>query len=281
MKLTKTTAEIFCPSGEAADTALKRTARLAISAHQDDIEIMAADGIFSCWATPNAAFGGVVVTNGAGSARSGIYEKYTDAEMMDVRRAEQKKAAVVGNYSVQALLDYSSGEVKDGKNKEVTADIASIIAASSAKIIYTHNLADKHETHCAVVLRVIAAIRSLPKEKRPDRLYGCEVWRDLDWMLDEEKTVFDLSGHDNLSAALLGVFDSQIAGGKRYDLAAEGRRTAHATYYASHSVDNADKLSYAMDLSPLINNVQDPCEYALGYIERLKSSVASTLKKLS
>ena len=59
--------------------------------------------------------------------------------------------------------------------------------------MYTHNLADKHETHVAVALRTIAAIRGLPEEERPARLLGCEVWRDLDWMLDEEKVVLDLS----------------------------------------------------------------------------------------
>ena len=36
-------------------------------------------------------------------------------------------------------------------------------------------------------------------------------------------------------AALIGVFDSQIAGGKRHDLAVLGRRRANATYNASHA----------------------------------------------
>ena len=81
-----------------------------------------------------------------------------------------------------------------------------------------------------------------PPRARPAQLYGCEVWRDLDWMLDEEKVVFDLSAHESLQAALLGVFDSQICGGKRYDLATQGRRRAHATYAASHGTDEATSL---------------------------------------
>lgn len=48
------------------------------------------------------------------------------------------------------------------------------------------------------------------------------------------------------------VFDSQISGGKRYDLAAMGRRLANATFFASHAVDEASGLAYAMDLTPLI-----------------------------
>ena len=116
--------------------------------------------------------------------------------------------------------------------------------------MFTHNLADKHDTHVAVALQVIAAIRSLPASERPQKLYGCEVWRDLDWMVDSDKVAFDLSEHENLQAALLGVFDSQISGGKRYDLATMGRRRANATYYASHGVDVSRAMAYAMDLTP-------------------------------
>ena len=89
---------------------------------------------------------------------------------------------------------------------------------------------------------MIAAIRRCPPAERPEKLYGCEVWRDLDWLTDEDKVVFDVSAHENLQAALLGVFDSQICGGKRYDLATLGRRRAHATYFASHGTDDATGL---------------------------------------
>ena len=53
----------------------------------------------------------------------------------------------------------------------------------------------------------------------------------------------------------MGVFDSQVTGGKRYDLATAGRRLAHATYYASHGTDEESALNFAMDLTPL---VEDP-----------------------
>jgi hypothetical protein len=55
---------------------------------------------------------------------------------------------------------------------------------------------------------------------------GCEVWRDLDWLLDSDKVALDSSAKPELAAALLKVFDSQISGGKRYDLATLGRRAA-------------------------------------------------------
>jgi hypothetical protein len=192
------------------------------------------------------------MSNGSGSPRDDLYKAYTDEEMRQVRRKEQKKAAIVGEYAAQVLLDYPSSALKDGANRQPVEDLVKIIQAARPQHIFTHNLADKHETHVGVALKVIAAIRSLPQPERPQKLFGCEVWRDLDWMLDSDKTSFDLTAHENLQAALLGVFDSQICGGKRYDLATMGRRRANATYFESHGVDVNTGLAYAMDLTPLI-----------------------------
>jgi LmbE family N-acetylglucosaminyl deacetylase len=246
------TAEIFAPDGMPIGSALARTTHMAISAHQDDIEIMAAAPILECFQQEAKWFTGVVVTDGRGSPRDDLYKNYSDEEMHIVRRKEQKKAAIVGEYAAQVLLDYPSKLVKDISNHQVVDDLVALIKAAHPQFVYTHNLADKHDTHVAVALRVIAAIRSLPAGERPQKLFGCEVWRDLDWMLDSDKISFDLSSHENLQAALLGVFDSQICGGKRYDLATMGRRRANATYFESHGVDITLGSSYAMDLTSLI-----------------------------
>ena len=69
-----------------------------------------------------------------------------------------------------------------------------LIGEARPAVVYTHNLADKHDTHVAVALRTLAAIRSLPADVRPAAFYGCEVWRDLDWMVDEDKVAFDVTG---------------------------------------------------------------------------------------
>jgi hypothetical protein len=148
-------------------------------------------------------------------------------------------------------------------------------------VVYTHNLADKHDTHVGVVLRVIEAIRRLSAEERPQRLYGCEVWRDLDWMVDADKVVFEVSAHGNLQAALLGVFDSQICGGKQYDLATMGRRRANATYYASHSTDVATGMIFAMDLTPLIEDPDVSIRaYVREFTERFVQEVTGRLVRL-
>lgn len=278
MKFNKPTAEIWFPDGRED---LERTTHMAISAHHDDIELMALHGALECFGREDKWFTGVVSTDGAGSPRDDLYKDYTDEDMKKVRRVEQKKAAFVGEYGAQILLDYTSKEVKDGKNDAVIEEYMRIIREAKPEVIYTHNPADKHDTHCAVCLRVIEAIRRLEPSERPKRLYGCEVWRDLDWINDEEKTVFDVSGHPNLGAALISVFDSQICGGKRYDLAANGRRVANATYFASHGVDTATLLNYGVDMTPLITNEQSPFEFIEEYINSFKSSVKDRITRLS
>ncbi len=282
MKLSETTAEIWVPDGIAEADALKRVTCLGISAHQDDIEIMAMEGILDCFGNPEKWFMAVIATNGAGSPRDGLYGAYTDAEMQVVRRVEQKKAAFVGDYSAVAFLDHGSSAIKSSANPAAKNDIKALIEATRPETIYTHNLADRHDTHVSVALRTIAAIRELPQAGRPKHLYGCEVWRDLDWMLDSDKHVCDVGGHENIQMSLVGVFDSQIAGGKRYDLATMARRRAHATYHQSHSVDAAELINFAMDLTPLIvDDTLDPMTYVLGYIERFSADVAGRLKKFA
>jgi LmbE family N-acetylglucosaminyl deacetylase len=275
------TAEVFVPDGLAAEKALARTTHLAVGAHQDDIEIMAAYPILHCFRRDARWFSGVVMTNGAGSPRDGVYADYTDREMRAVRREEQKKAAVLGEYGAQILLDYPSSAVKDGSNEAPLQDLVAVLRQARPEICYTHNPADKHDTHVATALRVIEAIRSLPPAARPRHLYGCEVWRALDWLTDEDKVAFDVSGHESLQRALLGVFDSQIAGGKRYDLATMGRRRANATYHESHEVDAAARMTFAMDLTPLIEDPdEDVWDYVRSTIDRLSKDVGARLRRL-
>lgn len=281
MKLHRETAEIFVPDNLPIDQALERTTYLAISAHQDDIEIMAASPILECFQHKDCWFTGVVVTDGRGSPRNGIYEQYSDEEMRLVRFKEQRKAAIIGEYAAQILLDYPSNEFKSSSALPVD-DLVAILKATHPKQVYTHNLADKHDTHVGVAMKVISAIRNLPMNERPQKLFGCEVWRDLDWMVDDDKVGFDLSHQENLQAALLGVFDSQISGGKRYDLASLARRRANATYFEAHSVDLKSGLSYAMDMTALIlADDKEPLVYIREYIHRFEQDVIERLHRVS
>lgn len=280
MKLGKDTAEIFVPDNLPIEEALPRTTHMGISAHQDDIEIMATHGVLQCFGLPEKWFMGVVVTNGAGSPRDDLYAAYDDDMMQKIRRLEQQKAAIVGEYSAQALLNYSSSEVKDAKNQDTINDLANIIKTAKPEVIYTHNLADKHDTHVSTALRVIAAIRTLDKADRPKKLYGGEVWRALDWLNDDDKVILDVSAHENIAMALLGVFDSQICGGKRYDLASQGRRRANATYFASHGTDEYALLNFGMDMTPLIEDDSiDPEEYLMKFVNNFINEIKGRVGK--
>ncbi|HEY0711571.1 MAG TPA: PIG-L family deacetylase, partial [Polyangia bacterium] len=141
LSLSQAGAEIFVPDGSPVDAALARTTHLAVGAHQDDLEFMAAHGIVECFQSQERWFTGVVVTDGAGSARDFEYKHYSDEQMKAVRRLEQKKAAFVGEYAAQFLLDHPSSAVKDPARPAVVADLTAILRATRPQVVYTHNLA--------------------------------------------------------------------------------------------------------------------------------------------
>lgn len=278
MKLSSTAADLYVPDGRPLAAALARTTHLCLAAHQDDIEILAYHGISAGFA--RRTFTGVVITDGGGSPRSGRFAKFTDEEMKAVRRAEQRRAARLGHYAAQLQLAHPSAVVKDARRPEVVADLAAILRATAPGVVYLHNPADKHDTHVACFLRCLQALRSLPARLRPKAVYGCEVWRNLDWLVDTDKVVLDDSPRPKLAAKLIGAFVSQIAGGKRYDLAIAGRRLANATFHTSHATDRANALTWAMDLTPLVRDPKLSVEkYTFSYLDRLRADVAARLNR--
>lgn len=280
MKLHNPTAETFVPDGKPLGEALARVTHLGIGAHQDDLEFMAFHGILECFAKDHRWFGGVTCTNGAGSSRTGPYGKFTDGEMIAIRRQEQNTAAVIGSYGAMIQLDYPSSAVKSPEDPRLKEDLLEILNASLPEVVYTHNPADKHDTHIGVTVAAIQAMREMPSGKRPKKVIGCEVWRNLDWLPDDEKVLMDVSGRDNLAAALNGVFDSQIAGGKRYDLATLGRRAANATFFSSHATDVSTQLVFGMDLTPLVaDDSKDIAAFVCDTIDRFNADVRSKLTK--
>ncbi len=282
MKFSMPGSELYCWDGGDPTQALQRTTHLGVGAHQDDLEIAAIAGILECFRTPNRAFTGVVVTDGSGSARSSYYADLSDEDMRLVRRREQKKAAHVGEYAALCLLDYDSSAVKNAEETRVIGDLTRVLELARPRIVYTHNLCDKHDTHVAVALRTISAIRALPVEIRPSQVIGCEVWRDLDWLPDDLKVEMDVTPRDNLSSALLGVFDSQISGGKRYDLGSLGRRRAHATFSESHEIDRAEGVVLGMDLTSLVTGPEvDPIEFVEGLVSHFAADVRRRIRQFA
>ena len=282
MKLARSTAEIFVPDGLPVARALARTTSMCIAAHHDDIEIMAPHAILECFGAAKKWFMGVVVTNGAGSPRADLYARFTDKQMQAVRREEQRKAAIVGEFGALAMLDHPSAAVKTPGKKDVREDLCRLVLAAKPEVVIGHNLADKHDTHVALALRTIEALRALPRRARPRKFYGGEVWRDLDWMPDDDKVRWDVSSRENIQAALLGVFESQISGGKRYDLAAAARRRAAATYFQSHQIDATTAAAVGMNLTPLLrDDAIDPADYVGGLVDRFRKDVLKRVERFS
>jgi LmbE family N-acetylglucosaminyl deacetylase len=273
-------ARLVTPDGKTGPDAIRRTTHLGIGAHQDDLEFMAFHGILTCYDRTDRWFGGVTITDGRGSSRAGQFKDWTDDQIAAERIREQEAAAVIGQYSFIAQLGFGSAAVRDAQQSAVRDDLRRIFEASRPEVVYLHNLADKHDTHVGCALRCIEALRQLPKAERPKRVYGCEVWRDLDWLVDSEKTAMPISARPELARALNEVFATQIAGGKRYDLAVLGRRTANATFSNAHSTDQESAMQWAMDLTPLVQDDSlDPVAYTVGFIDRLKADVTARIRK--
>jgi LmbE family N-acetylglucosaminyl deacetylase len=283
LRFSQSQADVFVPDEGDPVAALRRVTHLAIGAHQDDLEIFAYAGICDCLDDPaRRAFGGVVVTNGAGSSRIGPYANHTDEQMQAVRRDEQREAARLGSYAIQLQLAHPSAVVKQPGHAGLAADLSTILAGCTPEVVYLHQPVDKHDTHVALFLRCLEALRTLPPERRPRRVLGGEVWRDLDWMVDADKVALDSGRRPELAERLLKVFDSQISGGKRYDLATLGRRLAHATYHQSHASDATTGLTWAMDLTPLVQDATlDVTAYTVAYLDRLQADVAARLKRFA
>lgn len=250
---------------------------IVVAAHQDDIEIMCGDGIAKCYNTNEKGLVAVIVSNGEGSPRDGKYKQYTNEQMIRQRRIEQINAGKLGQYSRIIFLNYKSNEIQTG-TEEIVRDLCEIILHYKCRILYTHNPADKHKTHIGVLKNTIKALKKVPEEYRPEKVYGCECWRDLDWLCDEEKVIFDLSGYGRLLRKILGMHKSQIAGGKRYDIAVDGRRKANATFYKSHSVDNILLASFGLDMTELMEKDEDLEKFILKKIENFKNSVKNNLQ---
>ncbi len=254
---------------------------MGIGAHQDDLEIMAIHGIITAYNNDKEGFVGIVAADGAGSARSGEYANITDEQMAVLRKAEQKEAARMGEYTCLAMLNYPSKEIKDPTQQGLQEDLYRLLMHFKPQTVYIHNLCDSHPTHIATAVKSIAAIRQMDKGLRPKKVYGMEVWRDLDWLPAGEKVVFDLSAHKDLQYSLIRVFRTQIAGGKAYDTGIMGRRQANATFSQSHAVDVATLVSYGMDLTVLIQDESaDIADFVSSKIKKFEAEALALLAKV-
>ena len=150
-------ARLFIPDGLPEEQALARTTHMAITAHQDDLEIMAAEGIVACFQQPDRWFTGVVVTNGAGSPRDGLYRDYTDEQMRAIRARNSARPPWWANTRRRHCWTIPARQSRTAPTEGRWTTSPRCCAWRSPQVVYTHNLADKHDTHVGVTLRVIEA----------------------------------------------------------------------------------------------------------------------------
>ena len=125
-------------------------------------------------------------------------------------------------------------------------------------------------------------MRLIRDEYRPEKFYGCEVWRGLDWVMDEDKVLLDTSNKPELALGLIKGFESQIDGGKRYDLAEIGRRHANVTFASSHEVDELESGNFAIDMTTWIEKDSlKPEEFFEKYLEKLKADIIGRIQKFT
>ena len=185
MEFTNSTARFHVPDGVPEEAALARITHLGIGAHQDDLEFMAFHGILCCVDSDEKWFGGVTCTDGAGSARTGQYASYSDEEMQAVRKQEQgdrgRPGPVRGHDPARICQPGHEGSRLHGSGRPTwRPSCGRRVPRWCTRTIP----ADKHDTHVAVVASTLRALRMLPASERPRQVLGCEVWRDLDWMMD-------------------------------------------------------------------------------------------------
>lgn len=222
---------------------------LGIGAHPDDLEFSFLHGIEACFDSAQEHFAGVTVTHGGGSLR---VAGQSIADLIETRRKEQRAAAEVGRYGLLAQLSYSSGDLAGDSAAQLVDELTCLLEHTRPDVVYLHAPTDRHGSHRRVLRASLEALRRLPENARPRQVWGCEGWRDLDWLSEADRTALPVGRRAHLGRALGSLFDSQIASGKRYDLAVEGRRRAHACFSNPRAADSAEGLTLATDLSPLI-----------------------------
>ena len=259
---------------------METTNLLAIGAHHDDIEVMAMDGILKAYGSKKYSFYACVLSDGAHFSKMGKYSDISDKEMIETRNQEQIRASQIGEYANLVFLKHTREDIENNEKDVVIKNIQKVILEVQPDVVYTHNIFDKGDIHTLTAIRVIEAILGLEEDKRPRLLYGCEIFRSLDWLPDKYKVVFDLSENKELQSRLIGVYDTRMEQSRNYNKAVVGRKLAHATFGNSNSSIDEEKLIwYGINLTPVIQKGITLDEYCVKILNDFNKELLEYIKK--
>lgn len=243
--------QLIIPKGNEA-LKLSSTTHLGIGAHPDDNEIKGYHGIGTCYKKDDQWYMGVVLTDGAGGTKNGVYAALSSNDLIAVRRRELEMASNIGDFLALANLNYTSDELKESRRGDVTEDLIHILEETQPEIVYVHNLFDEHDTHVAAALSSIDALREVSSVFKPKHVYGCEVTEGLDWYSD--KVRLDVSMHPEIARAILYIFISQSDISRNYPHATLSRWDANAVFDRDNK-EGPSSICFAMELTELVHDL--------------------------
>jgi LmbE family N-acetylglucosaminyl deacetylase len=252
----------YVPSGEPLDQALGRVTDVCVVAHADDIEFGLLHAVVECQERADRRLLGVVASDGSGCPRGPRFAACSREEMIELRWKEQQEAARIGHYAAVIGLRLPSAQLRDSRERPaVTAAIAGILRrCPRMTTAHTHGV-DRHDTHRAVLRRVLDAIHLLSPGERPRRLYGAAIWGGLEAAPRRLVVQFDVTQAEPLIERLVRVYKSQNDA-KNYVEAVLGRLRQNAVFRDPHAVDDAALVALALDMTELIDSPLDPVDWA-------------------
>jgi LmbE family N-acetylglucosaminyl deacetylase len=261
----------YAPTSTTKKDVLNKSSSLVIVAHQDDIEIAAANLIAALRHSNEQYVTGIVTTDGARAPRSGKYADYTDPQMAAERIVEQNKAAELGNFGVFQLGHPTPSVLaRTGEGSEfetLVQEIQAVIMRTKPEIIYVHSPLDGHPTHNATTAATFEALKRLPPEfEMPKQIIGCEVWRGLDWLPNTKDypltqkllCTIDMSGAVDCFKEIIACHQTQIVGGTDYERTVVSRWQANVMANPHKTtVDAPQYIALGLDLTEFVQQLRE------------------------
>lgn len=259
-----------------------------IGAHFDDVPIGAFGGVLDTGSVTAEGFKrnedqgllAIITSDCRGSANRGRFANVTKDEMRLLRREEQKQEADLGEYAGVAMLDYSSAELKGGKDEDIlkaAGDIKKLLLESQPETVYLHAPFDRHETHLSSTLPALIALEQLRNEGKyvPKKVLGYEVWGNHDFVgkvidpeIQKRNGIEGLFVQRSLTHAemdfqskMIGCHVTQTEGSKDYVEATIGRQIANETFGEPRESNDIRGQLNMVDLMPIVRGEMTVTDY--------------------